>query len=63
VPDLPERHEVLAAPTLAAAVAVLVHAGCPEPEAWQIAALERGDPAGGDVLIDGAPVRPEEALP
>jgi hypothetical protein len=63
VTDLEQRHEVLAAPTLPAAVAVLVHAGCPEWQAWRIATLERGDPAGGDVLIDGAPVRPEEALP
>jgi hypothetical protein len=59
VPDeLPERREVLAAPNLAAAAAVLIHAGCPEQEAWIIAALERGDSAGGDVLIDGEPVRP-----
>jgi hypothetical protein len=61
--DLAQRHEVLAAPTLSAAVAVLVHAGCPEWQAWRIATLERNDPAAGDVLIDGAPVRPEESLP
>lgn len=50
MPDLALAREVVEAPTLEAAVAVLVHAGCPEPEARRIAALERRQ--GGDDCVD-----------
>jgi hypothetical protein len=50
MPDLALGREVRAALTFEAAVAVLVHAGCPEDDARRIAALERGE--GGDDVID-----------
>lgn len=49
---------VLRAPTLEAAAAILEAAGCPTDRSATIAAMIRGDPAGYDVLLDGAAVLP-----
>lgn len=53
MPDLPERRAVVAARNLDDAIAVLVAAGCPMPEAAWIAAAERHDRDAGDVLGPG----------